>query len=362
MADLPDLAVLDMLPDAVVVVAPDGTVVGCSSRAARLLRTTSAAVVGRPAPQALPLSDEAGLDFWTCTRPLEGDPRLLPRLSLRDLELRAGDGRPRPVSLTASRVADASGNLAHLFVVLRDGQKRRRLDAGRSDLVATVSHEIRSPLTSVKGFTKTLLSKWERFTDAQKRHMLATIDEDADRVTRLLGELLDVSRIDAGRLQLRRQMVDVPAVAQRVAGRLTRDDGRAIVTDFSDVPQLYADPDKLEQVFTNLVENALNYGGGEIRVSAVTATDLVTFSVRDHGDGIDTRHLVHIFTKFFRRAGERRTGTGLGLYITKGIVEAHGGRIWADSAPGAGACFSFTLPRGGLELAGIDVPRSLPQR
>ncbi|MDQ3974355.1 MAG: ATP-binding protein, partial [Actinomycetota bacterium] len=268
-------------------------------------------------------------------------------------------GRARPVSLTAARVADAHGRVARLVVCLRRAERRRRLEAAGSELVSTVSHEIRSPLTSVKGFTKTLLAKWERFTDEQRRQMLATIDEDADRVTRLLGELLDVSRIDAGRLQLRREMVDVVAIAHRVLDRATHvDDGAEFVANLGeDVPKLYADPDKVGQIFTNLVENALKHGRGTVRVSAHVDEDAVRFTVADEGPGIDPAHLRHIFTKFFQRAGERRSGTGLGLYITQGLVQAHGGRIWADSRPGHGAAFHFTLPRGGLELAGVDLSR-----
>jgi signal transduction histidine kinase len=131
-----------------------------------------------------------------------------------------------------------------------------------------------------------------------------------------------------------------------------------VTTRLDDVPRLYADPDKLEQVLTNLVENALKYGSGEVRVTAEDQGDVVHVTVSDEGYGIETAHLTHIFTKFFRRPGERRTGTGLGLYISKGIVEAHAGRMWAESIPGDGARFHFTLPKGGLELAGVPVDLS----
>ena len=353
-----DAATLELLPDPAVVVGADGTVTHCTTLAARLLRGDAAAFIGRPAPDVLPLTDTTGQDWWKCAMPLDADARQYPRIPVQELSLTAADGHVRPVTLTAARLPGDNGSVQALVLMLRRADVQQRLDAARSDLVSTVSHEIRSPLTSVKGFVKTLLAKWDRFTDDQKRQMLATVNEDADRVTRLLGELLDVRRIDANRLQLRRQMINLPAIAERVAERLRHhDDSHRIVVEFTDeFPQLYADPDKIDQILTNLVENALKYGGGTITIQGWADEAEATVVVRDEGQGIPSQYLQQIFTKFFRRAGERRTGTGLGLYISKGIVEAHGGRIWATSEPGKGAHMHFTLPQGGLELAGIELP------
>jgi signal transduction histidine kinase len=343
---------LDALPDAVVLVGPDGRIVRANAMAARLLARTQDELAGAEAAPALPLADETGADWWSCTQPLAADARLFPRVPETDLLLTDATGRVRPVTLTAARTDDGEARLA---VCLRRAERRRRLDAARSDLVSTVSHELRSPLTSVKGFTKTLLAKWDRFTDEQKKTMLATVNEDADRVTRLLGELLDVSRIDAGRVQLRRQMIDPAAIAHRVVERaaMTAED-RLVTAQIADgMPPLYADPDKIEQVLTNLIDNALKYSDGPVRLRTAVAPEEVTFTVEDEGPGIPEAHLTHVFVKFFRKPGERRTGTGLGLYISKGLVESHGGRIWVTSEEGKGAAFHFTLPRGGLELAGI---------
>ena len=353
-----DAATLELLPDPAVVVDAGGTVTYCTTMAARLLRADATDVIGRAAADMLPLTDSTGQDWWKCAAPLDVDPRRYPRVPVQNLSLTAADGHVRPVTVTAARVAGEGGSVQALVLQLRRDDVQQRLDAARSDLVSTVSHEIRSPLTSVKGFVKTLLAKWDRFTDDQKRQMLATVNEDADRVTRLLGELLDVSRIDANRLQLRRQMVKVPVIAERVAERLRhREEGHTIEVEFSDdFPQLYADPDKIDQVLTNLVENALKYGAGTTTIQGWANETEATVVVRDEGQGIPEQYLQQIFTKFFRRAGERRTGTGLGLYITKGIVEAHNGRIWATSEEGKGAHLHFTLPQGGLELAGIELP------
>lgn len=341
-------AALDALPDPVVVVDDGGTVAHATPLLARLRGRPAAELVGRAAAEAVPLLDESGRDWWAARRPLAPDP-LTRRLPETELTLVDAAGAHRPVLATGSRARGDDGRTA-LVLVLRRGERRRRLDAARSELVSTVSHELRSPLTSVKGFVKTLLAKWDQFTDEQKRQMLATVDADADRVTRLLGELLDVSRIDAGRLPLRRSMIDLAEVAEQVVARLEMPDADGRVTvDLSDLPRCYADPDRLQQVLTNLVENALTHGDGRVTVTAEVDAAEITVSVADEGPGIDEAHLPRLFTKFYRPT-ERRSGTGLGLYICRGIVEAHGGRIWAETAPSGGARFRFTLPRGGPEV------------
>lgn len=356
MATAADMAALELIADAVVMVEADGTIGHCNGLAARLLGRPVDALSGAPATEVLRLKMEDGTDWWEEHRPFAADPRLLPRIAEQELSLLNG-ASSRPVALTGTRLPDGNGGTGRLVLTIRRADARRRRDVARSDLVSTVSHELRSPLTSVKGFTKTLLAKWDRFTDDQKRQMLATVNEDADRVTRLLGELLAVSRIDAGRLQLKRQMIDIADIAKRVGERVEAGvgAGRTIVVDVDPMPELYADPDRVEQVLSNLLENAVRYADGDITVTAEELPEAVAVSVTDTGEGIPAEFHGPIFTKFFRRPGERKQGTGLGLYITKGLVQAHGGEISVTSDPGAGSVFRFTLPKGGLELAGIDM-------
>jgi signal transduction histidine kinase len=217
----------------------------------------------------------------------------------------------------------------------------------QSELIATVAHELRSPLTSVKGFTATLLAKWERFDDEQKKAMLATVNADADRVTRLIADLLDASRIDTGRLELRRQVVDLAAIVDKVvAGEVAAgfSADRFVVEAGSPLPETWADPDKVEQVFANLVENALVHGEGTVTVGLTPDRLGTAIRVRDQGEGIEPEERERIFGRFFR--SYRRSGTGLGLYIAKGIVEAHGGSIAVGDAPAGGAELRLTLPPG----------------
>lgn len=253
------------------------------------------------------------------------------------------------VGITCTFDRDAEGRIVRTIVVARDISRRKRIDLAKSEVISAVSHELRSPLTSVKGFTSTLLHKWDKFDDDTKKHLLFTINTDADRVTRLIGELLDVSRLEAGRLQLRRQMISPIDIARRVVERIKdRSENHVLVVEIpDDVNEVFADPDKVEQVMTNLVENAVKYTeSGTVRVGGSREESLIKLTVSDEGEGIPADHRVQVFGKFFRR-GERAgnpTGTGLGLYISKGLVEAHGGRIWVEDNPHGGALFAFTLP------------------
>ena len=339
---MPDKWAYEDLPDGVVVADATGTVVALNPAAERVLGRSSGTAVGRGYREVLPLVDDQGRDWWACTDPYGG---LSTRTRQPECRLLLPSGRA--LLVTASYVRGQGRALERLVVALRDDRARERTDRSRADLVSTVAHELRSPLTSVKGFTATLLAKWDRFTDPQKRLMLETVNADADRVTRLLTDLLDVSRIDAGRLEVRRQVVDVPAavrkaVAGQVAGGEPEDRFRVEVT--AELPEVWVDPDKLDQVVGNLVENALRHGAGTVTVVVSPAGDGVEVVVSDEGAGIPEETAARVFTRFWR--GSRRGGTGLGLYIVKGLVEAHGGSVEVRRAPSGGAAFRFVLPAG----------------
>ena len=294
----------------------------------------------------LPLVDEQERDWWKCTDPWSGL-QTRTRQPERCLQVTGGPLHGRSLLVTASFVRDEDLTLQRLVLVLRDNRPRERTDRSRADLVSTVAHELRSPLTSVKGFTATLLAKWDRFNDEQKKLMLETVNADADRVTRLLTELLDVSRIDAGRLELRKQVVDLPkAVHKAVAGRVAGGDpeDQFVVRIDGELPEIWADPDKIDQVVGNLVENALRHGAGTVTISVVPFEGGAAVSVEDEGEGIPPETAARVFTRFWR--GNRGRGTGLGLYIVKGLVEAHGGSVEVGRAPSGGASFRFVLPAG----------------
>jgi PAS domain S-box-containing protein len=345
-----DKAAYDELPDGVLVADGDGRVEVINPAAERLLGRSLDEAVGRDFREVLPLVDAQGRDWWACTLPYDGLSTRV-RQPERLLTLEDGGGS-REILVTARYVRDADRKVIRLVVSMRDTEARARTERSGAELVSTVAHELRSPLTSVKGFTATLLAKWDRFNDEQKKLMLQTVNSDADRVTRLISELLDVSRIEAGRLELRRQVVDLATVVQRdIAARIAagEDESRFRVETDGELPEMWLDPDKMAQVVGNLVENGLRHGAGTVTISVSPHGDGAQVSVSDEGDGIPAEAVGRVFAKFWRGGG--RGGTGLGLYITKGIVEAHGGTIEAGSAPTGGALMRFTVPAGAPSFA-----------
>ena len=342
--------IADELPDGLVVADDTGRVVVFNRAAARLTGLAAEQAIGKYVFDALQFRDEDGRDWWVCSDPYNG---LATRTRHPERSLYLADGTELLVSVGYVRDA-RSGPVRRLVITLRGAQQRARLERSRAELVSTVAHELRSPLTSVKGFTATLLAKWGRFTDDQKRVMLETVNADADRVTRLITELLDVSRIESGRMEVHRQLVDVPDRARKIiAGRVAagEPEDRFRLEPAADLPETWLDADKIDQILGNLVENAVRHGAGTITVvvnrarsSTGDRPEAIAVSVRDQGEGISPEIAPRVFRQFWR--GKRRGGTGLGLYIVKGLVEALDGDIIVCRAPGGGAEFRFTGPAG----------------
>jgi signal transduction histidine kinase len=343
---------LELFPDALLVVGVDGTVRAANALAGRLVGRSVDALTGARASDIVRLEEPGGSDWWSCSALPDADPALLPRIAEQTLLLRRDRGPDLQVSVTGRRVAGGNGRPDALVVGLRRADRRLKEERRRSDLISTASHELRSPLTSVRGFTKTLLARWDRFDDATRRQMLATIDEDADRVTRLLTGLLDVSRIDAGRLPLRRSIVALADVVEPAVRHFSQEHpDRALSVEIAaDLPDVVVDADRIAQVLTNLLDNAVKHGSGEVSISVAAADGEVRCEVADEGGAIPRKELHRLFAKYHRLQDARTSGLGLGLYICRGIITAHGGRIWADSDPDEGTRFTFTVPVAEVEL------------
>jgi signal transduction histidine kinase len=347
------------VPDGIVVADDRGLVVTFNRAAEQITGLDSSAALGKHLAEALPLHLLDGRPWWACARPYECLP-IVTGHPERNLLLGESE-----VLVSARYVrAHPRGPVCRVVVSLRHTRGRAREELSRAELISTVAHELRSPLTSVKGFTATLLAKWDRFNDEQKRLMLETVNADADRVTRLITELLDIARIESGRLTVRRQVVDLGRVATRhVAGIVMsgEDPDKFTVQIGENLPEMWLDADKIDQVVANLLENAVRHGAGHVTIEVAASvppepglrTDAdseldrdpgVTVTVTDEGEGIPEGLHDRVFTRFWRSG--RRGGTGLGLYIVRGLVEAHGGRIEVGRAPTGGALFRFVLPAG----------------
>jgi signal transduction histidine kinase len=338
-------AVLDALPDGVVIAGADARVTVISAVAARML-DVDADSVGRPLDEVLSLRDQDGNAWLSHNRPFEGLPT---RTAVPEQSWLLPNGEEALVAARIHRPA-LHQPVSEVAVTIRSGRGRARLDRERSDLVATVAHELRSPLTGVKGFVQALLNRWDRLNDEQKKLMLTTVSADSDRLSRLIAELLDVARIDTGRLQLHRRPSDAALMTRRIVESVAAGTARPISLEVGeDLPEIHADPDKFAQVVTNLVENAVRHGEGTVRVvlSPLRPGELgdqpgVRITVDDEGEGIPVEMRLRVFTKFWK--GGKRGGSGLGLYLVNGLTKVHGGTVTIDDAPGGGARIELAWP------------------
>jgi len=255
-----------------------------------------------------------------------------------------------PVGVTYAPLLSEQGKLRNIVVTVRDITHFRTAEEIKSTFISIVSHELRTPVTLIKGYASTLRrddAKWDR--DVVK-DSLAVIEDEADRLSQMIDDLLDASRLQAGGLSLNRADVSLPALAARVAERFRAESkNHKIIAEFPDkFPIILGDERRLEQVLANLVSNSLKYApGGEIRITGSTRSQQVSVCVSDQGPGIAARDLPHIFERFYRstNAVKQTKGAGLGLYLARAIIESHGGRIWADDKRSSGARICFSLPR-----------------
>ena len=341
-----DVPALETLPDGVVIADAEQRVTVVNGVAARLLRLDDRGAVGKPLADVLGLQDQDGNSWYACNAPYDG---LRTRTGIPEQVWLLPDGAEVLVTARIRRPS-VDQDVAEVALCLRSGRGRARLDRERSDLVATIAHELRSPLTGVKGFVQALLNRWDKLSDDQKQLMLRTVNADAERLTRLIAELLDVARIDTGRLSLFPRLSDVTVLAGRVVASVSAGTSRPIRFEPAEgLPSVFVDPDKFTQVVTNLVENGVRHGEGTVTLTARPVADEADFAgvvleVQDEGTGIPAEIRARVFTKFWRHG--HSAGTGLGMYLVHGLVRAHGGSVTIGDAPGGGARVTLVWPEG----------------
>ena len=264
--------------------------------------------------------------------------------------VRPGGQTPLPVGITYAPMQTANGILLNIIATVRDITRFRQAEELKSTFISIVSHELKTPVALIKGYVSTLRREDARWNQAVVRDSLEVIEEEADRLTLMIENLLDASRLQAGGLILKRSDVVLPNIARRLAKRFeTQTSLHTFVVDFPpDFPIVLGDETRLEQVLSNLITNAIKYApNGEIRISGQGRPDVVIVCVSDQGPGISAQDAPHVFDRFYRAPDMARftKGAGLGLYLSRSFVEAHGGRIWVDTEAGKGARICFSLPR-----------------
>src|SRR4051794_6011290 len=337
---------LDLLPDGILRLDAERRVTYANAAAGAMTGFGARGLVGHRAAELLEPRGRDDRPLWLDGWHPSARLRSVRAIPEQEVTLTRADGTDVVTLIAGTYQRGADGALLGCVLVVREAGRRSHQATG-IEIVSTVSHELRSPLTSVKGYTSLLLNRWDRLSDDQKKMMLAQVNHDADRVTRLITELLDISRLETGRLVLRRQMVDLRKLTGQVLEKVKMEYPELDAsTHFpEDFPRLYADADKVEQVLTNLVENACKYASATgIQIVGDADEGEVALCVTDRGEGIPEADLPKVFTKFFRRDMGKPTGSGLGLWISRGLVEAHGGRLVATSIQGQGSTFRFTLP------------------
>jgi len=234
---------------------------------------------------------------------------------------------------------------------LRQAQATKETATARAESISFLAHEMRTPLTSIKGYATALMIEDVHFDTATQRDFLEQIDRECDTLIQLIQDLLESAVLDAGLLELKREPLRLPRLVQEVIDdiRLTTTQHRFLVEFPRAFPLVQADPARLTQVLRNLLENAVKYSprGGLVIIHGESQPNQITLSIADQGIGIAPEHLNRLFEKFFRAktgAAQATIGSGLGLPIARSIVTAHGGKIWAESVLGKGSAFYVTLP------------------
>lgn len=341
---------LDSAPDGILILLSDHRIERCNPAFARLFGKPVREIVGSIHEDIInwtqvkhgPTLEQAEAGSWpltpNATLYVEGD-------------LQRPGKSPLPVGITYAPLMSIEGILINIIATVRDITHFREAEELKSTFVSVISHELKTPVALIKGYVGTLRREDVTWDRAIVEDSLAVIEEEADRLTELIENLLDATRLQTGSLSLSRSDVDLKVLATRMADRFGTQTARhTIVVDFpDDFPVILADETRIEQVLSNLLSNSIKYAdkGGEIRISGQVRPEHVIICISDQGPGIAPNDIPYIFDRFYRasEASKVTKGAGLGLFLARAVVEAHGGRIWVDPGSGVGARVCFSLPR-----------------
>jgi PAS domain S-box-containing protein len=344
------MAMLDVVADGILVLSPDHTVEHCNPALARMLGSPQEQIRGRSHSEVIRWEKQK--DGMSLEQAEAGGWPLTPNATLYvEGDLQREGQPPLPVGVTYSPLLSADGSLLNVIALARDITRFREAEELKSTFISVVSHELKTPVALIKGYVSTLRREDASWDREVIHDSLEVIEEEADRLTELIEDLLDASRLQAGALSMNLSDVAVDHLVQRIADRFrTQTSSHTLIVDFpAGFPVILGDEDRLAQVLSNLISNAIKYSpaGGEIHITGEVRPEQIIVCVSDQGPGIATSDIPYVFDRFYRSSDASRTtkGAGLGLYLARAVVEAHGGRIWVDPQPGQGARICFSLPR-----------------
>jgi K+-sensing histidine kinase KdpD len=342
-------ALLDSAADGIMILTPDHRIESCNPAFLRILNKKNDDVLNNihenviqwaVKPQGLSL-EQAEAGGWPLTPHaqlyIEGD-------LVRNVDL-----PPLPVGITYAPLISEDGTLINIIATVRDITRFRQADELKSTFISIISHELKTPVALIKGYASTLRREDAKWNRKIVDDSLEIIEEEADRLTGLIENLLDATRLQAGGVALKKSDVNLAQLSKRLAERFqTQTDQHTIVVDFPEhFPVVMVDENRIIQVLNNLISNAIKYSPrGTIRISGQIKPEAIVVCVSDQGPGIAPEDMPHVFDKFYRAPDLARQtkGAGLGLFLTRSIIEAHDGRIWIDPESGKGARICFSLP------------------
>ncbi len=342
-------ALLDSAADGILILSPDHIIERCNPAFSRMVGKPMEDIRGKPHEEILYLGKQK--DGTSLESAEAGGWPLTPNATLyAEGDLQRPDGVNLPVGITYAPLVSSEGNLVNIIATVRDISRFREAEELKSTFISVISHELKTPVALIKGYVSTLRREDAAWDRKIVQDSLEVIEEEADRLTQLIDNLLDASRLQAGALSINQSDVALDVLANRMSERFrTQTNVHLIIVDFpKDFPVILADEDRISQVLSNLISNGIKYSqnGGEIKIQGRVLPTQVVVCVSDQGPGIAPGDIPYIFDRFYRAEDASRTtkGAGLGLYLSKAVVEAHGGKIWADPKPGDGARICFSLP------------------
>jgi PAS domain S-box-containing protein len=341
---------LESAADGILIISPDHTVERCNEAYTRMTGNLREAIQGQKHEQVIEW-DEGTIQGMPLEKAEAGGWPLTPHAYLYvEGNLKRKGQRALPVGITYAPLFTQDGILLNIIATLRDITRFREAEEMKSTFISIISHELKTPVALIKGYVGTLRREDARWDRTVVQDSLAVIEDEADHLTEMIENLLDASRLQAGALAIKRADVSLCEIVDRIVKRMqTQTEKHTLVADLpDDFPVVMADETRIEQVLSNLVSNAIKYSpGGEIRIRGQVRPDQVVVCVSDSGPGIAPEDIPHVFDRFYRAPDAVRLtkGAGLGLYLAREIIEAHGGRMWVDPQPDQGARICFSLPR-----------------